>query len=150
MIAQVLLNKQLLIFSLSFVNEFILKFFLVYAKMQVGVLLFNSLAEKGSEEMTKQSRRRLISLLTCLVFALTSLMSIAFIIEHSEHECSEHECQVCFHIHSAQKILRHVLGMTGAALLFLFILILLGSTRRLYDFFIGYTSPIVLKVRMNN
>lgn len=94
--------------------------------------------------------RRSIVLVVCLGIAVTFLLSTWFIISHVDHDCIGEHCPVCAQIQTVENLLKQI-NMGNISALDVFSNLLLAVTLINYiNTYEDITSPITLKVRMNN
>lgn len=98
-----------------------------------------------------KSRNRAVSWIILIVFILVILCSSAFIITHTNHECTDKECFVCMELAQCHKSL-HTLGTTfaGALQLTLMLCIAVMLVRIISYFHSEHTTLISLKVELLN
>lgn len=49
---------------------------------------------------------RIISVVLCFVIVFSIVLSTAFIINFTNHECSGDDCEICYHIHTCEQTLK--------------------------------------------
>lgn len=100
--------------------------------------------------MNRRSKKKMLVTIICICFIVISFLTTTFIVTHAEHDCTGNDCHTCAQIHIAENLLKQ-LGMLVAVFAF----ILAGSFAdiniiQMTSSHIYHTTPITLKVRMNN
>ncbi len=49
---------------------------------------------------------RIISVMLCIVMVFSIVLSAAFIINFTDHECTGDDCEICYHIHTCEQTLK--------------------------------------------
>lgn len=49
---------------------------------------------------------RIVSVLLCIVMAFAIVLSAAYIIEFTDHECTGDDCEICYHITICEQTLK--------------------------------------------
>ncbi|MBP7186251.1 MAG: hypothetical protein KBA55_05700 [Ruminococcus sp.] len=95
--------------------------------------------------------KRTVSWIVLVVFSLVILCSSAFIITHTNHECTGKDCSVCIVLAQCHKTL-HTLGtaVAGALQLTLMLCIAAVLIRIISYFHSEHTTLISLKVELLN
>ena len=94
--------------------------------------------------------RKPIVLVVCLGIAVTFLLSTWFVISHVDHDCIDEHCPVCAQIQTVKTSLKQI-NMSNISVLFVFSNLLTAFTLVCYiNTYEDITTPITLKVRMNN
>lgn len=97
-----------------------------------------------------QMRKRIIALLVSILFILVFFLSISFITEHAEHDCTGHDCTVCLQLHSAGDLLRQLSAALICAASIYTGLLFARTVQQGTAAPIILSTPISLKVRMNH
>ena len=105
---------------------------------------------KRREIMNKQMLKQIIALLACIFIVLVSFLSVAFIIEHTEHDCTGYDCAVCTQIHTVENLLKQLALAITVLSLFYIGLRCCRMFLQIDGFTFAKLTPIKLKVRMNN
>ena len=97
------------------------------------------------------SRKRIISWIILIVFSLVIFCSSAFIIVHTDHDCTGDDCSICMELAECHKTL-HTLGTAVAGVLQLILILCIAGA--LYKVIIkshsAHTTLISLKVELLN
>ncbi|MDR3314311.1 MAG: hypothetical protein LBS96_07645 [Oscillospiraceae bacterium] len=104
--------------------------------------------------MQKSLGRRLLALLLCVAFLAVSAFSAGFIVSHAEHIHDTHgvagSCMTCAHIVAAGQVFRQIATLAAIVAVLLGGLFLLLFCVHFTCAYARFTSPVYLKVRMNN
>ncbi len=102
--------------------------------------------------MKRKWQMRFLSLIVILAVSFAMLFSINYISVHSNHECTGHDCRICFVIEQCSNVIKK-LG-TAIALSVLFGIARNNIFTEIQDGMRSvndeYITPITLKVQMNN
>lgn len=120
--------------------------------------LTNHTEEAGNNVNTdvtiKRSAVRLIALTMCALFIAASILSSSYILIHKNHKHDHNgpseSCTICSHMMDAENLLKQIsMAVAGTAIT---IAVLLASFSVLKPIFlkIGFSTPVKLKVRLNN
>ncbi len=103
--------------------------------------------------MTNRTRaKKILTSALCLGLLLVFLLSSWVITTHDHHHCDHDHCGACSLLRTAHELLRQLAAMgLGAAALFAAAILLARGVTGLFDAaFFEKTSPVLLKVRLNN
>ena len=96
-----------------------------------------------------QRCKKHIAVFVCVCFLLASVLSVAFVISHSDHECIGEQCEICLQISHITNILKQLRAAVFS--IAVFITAVLTAMLAAYDNRTPYfVTPISLKVKMNN
>ena len=96
-----------------------------------------------------QKCKKRIVVFVCTCFLLVSVLSIAFVISNSDHECIGEHCEICLqisHITNILKQLRTAVFSIAVFIAAIFPTMFAAHNNRTPDF----VTPVSLKVKMNN
>jgi hypothetical protein len=100
--------------------------------------------------MNRRTKKQIFAFAVLTVFIMVSVLSLSFIIGHTEHDCTGHDCTVCAQLHTAQNLLKQITTLiVGAAFLYAGPLLVWLLFQNLAARIVLLT-PVSLKVRMNN
>jgi cell division protein FtsL len=95
--------------------------------------------------------KRFIAMLILICIVVTALLSISFIISHSNHDCIGESCPVCARINYCISILNNIAGLNLIfCLLFACSMSLTYTQSSVRHFSRKENTPVGLKVQMNN
>jgi hypothetical protein len=102
----------------------------------------------------KRSAVRLIALFLCTLFLAASLLSSAYILIHTnhnhDHKGPDESCTICEHMMTAESLLKQIsIAVAGAAISIGGLLIAPSILKPVF-LNIGFSTPVNLKVRLNN
>ena len=100
--------------------------------------------------MSKQTKKRILVLLVCVALILVYSLSLSFIIEYTQHDCTGHDCPICTQIHAAHNILKQIVTVIVYLVLLcagMFLLLPLLQNNAIYTIL---STLFCFKVRMNN
>ncbi len=99
--------------------------------------------------MNKKQKRRIIALIILVAILSVMLLSIAYILEHSGHECTGSKCPICAAIEQCCDNLKILdTAITACILVFLFMRVV--KSEQCVSLVYFNNSLISQKVRMNN
>ena len=98
-----------------------------------------------------KNRNRAISWIVLMVFSLVIFCSSAFIIIHTNHDCTGEDCSICMELAECHKTL-HTLGtgVTGVLQLILILCIAAALYKVIIKTHSAHTTLISLKVELLN
>ncbi|ALU16204.1 MAG: hypothetical protein EUB_01368 [Eubacterium sp.] len=98
----------------------------------------------------RSEKKRVLTLLLAAFFVLFFFLSTAFMTEEAHHDCVGDGCPICMQISALQNFFKQL--DTGAALTaaVLVLHLIFRCITPKWDSFFLVTSPVRLKVRMNN
>ncbi len=98
-----------------------------------------------------KSRNRAISWIVLVVFSLVIFCSSAFIITHTNHDCTGEDCSICMELAECHKTL-HTLGtgVKGVLQLTLMLCIVAALCKVIIKSHSAHTTLISLKVELLN
>lgn len=98
----------------------------------------------------KSEKKRALTLLLAAFFVVFFLLSAAFLTEEAHHDCVGDGCPICMQMSALQNFFKQL--DTGAALTaaVLVLHLIFRCMPLRWDSFFLVTSPVRLKVRMNN
>lgn len=100
--------------------------------------------------MSIQMKKRITAFLLCVLFVIVSSLSIAFLVEKTEHCCSGQSCTICIQLRDSEQLLRQLaVSITGTAGI-LGCLLLAGAFLQSISNRTVWLTPISLKDRMNH
>lgn len=102
----------------------------------------------------KRSTLRMAAFLLCVLFVAASLLSAAYILTHANH-IHDHDgpsggCATCMHLQLSENLLRQLsaaIVAAAAAVGGLYGILFSHKTPILHN---GFSTPVTLKVRLNN
>lgn len=100
----------------------------------------------------RQSAKRRIALVVCVLFIAGTLFSTAFISTRINHDHDGHNgnCTTCAHLAMAERLLKSLsTAITDTALIFGCFSVIC-SILKAVDFYTGFITLVHLKVRLNN
>jgi len=102
----------------------------------------------------KRSAVRLIALTMCALFIAATILSSSYILIHRNHKHDHNgpseSCTICTHIMDAENLLKQIsMAMAGTAIIFFALLASLSILKPAF-LKIGFSTPVKLKVRLNN
>ncbi|WP_313529365.1 hypothetical protein [Anaerotignum sp.] len=101
-------------------------------------------------EKYHSKKTRTYTALLCVFIAAFLVLSFAYEIKEANHDCMGHDCPVCAQIQSIENS-RQQLSLAVVALsTFTVLLIRAMGIAPLHDVLLCYSSPVQLKVKLNN
>ena len=92
---------------------------------------------------------RIIAILLCIVMVLSMVLSAAFIITSTDHECTGEECEICHNIHNCERTLKSVLSGLCYLLAMLFMVKVSVPTPVIYHQTVFNPTLISMKVKFS-
>jgi hypothetical protein len=100
--------------------------------------------------MKKSYRNKVLAAFLCLCLVVVFVFSSVYLAEHAGHDCAGAHCEICYHLHSADNLLRQIgAAVIAAAPLFIVLSLLFRAVTPNADTSAG-TNLVALKVKLNN
>jgi hypothetical protein len=101
-----------------------------------------------------RSAIRLTALAFCAIFVAATLFSAAYILTHANHEHDQNgangTCATCAHVAAAGNWLKQILTVGTAAIAFGLCAVFSPRNPKSASTYPGFSTPVTLKVRLNN
>ena len=100
--------------------------------------------------MTNKNINKFIALFIAILFLTVSLLAIAFICKHANHDCSGQGCVVCEQLDFANNICKKIAMALANTLSICLSFFFISSIQSSIMSNLGLPSLVTLKVRMNH